>query len=208
MVENNRILESLLFEWENFHSIDHHKQKQSPEAKPNRQIKQQWSMVMIRDSVSRSDLSVFPPVDHENLHRQIEQPLRDPPSDSTLHPPPDAGRVVSSSCGRGIGEWLGIGAGILRAKIVGLGSYFGYRDGTIGKAFRSFRGVIDFATMVLLWWLCKRIWRMRRRKESVARLRMIIKEKDEKIVGLLNQIAEMNKVLVERHKLVASRPTH
>ncbi|KAK8574923.1 hypothetical protein V6N12_062600 [Hibiscus sabdariffa] len=70
----------------------------------------------------------------------------------------------------------------------------------IGRTFRSFRGIIDLATVVLLWWLCKRTWR---RKESAERLRMIIKEKDEKIVGLLNQIDEMNKVLVERHKLVA-----
>ncbi|KAK8493209.1 hypothetical protein V6N13_021455 [Hibiscus sabdariffa] len=208
MVENNRILESLLFEWENYHSVDHRKQKQPPQTKPNSQIKQQWSMVMIRDSVPHSDLSVFPPANHENLHRQIQQPQQNPPSDLTLLPPPDAGDVVSSSGGRGIGRWLGVGVGILRAKIVGLACYFGYKNGTIGRAFRSFRGVIDLATVVLLWWLCKRIWRLRRRKESAERLRMIIKEKDEKIVGLLNQIAEMNKVLVERHKLVASKPTH
>ncbi|GMI67387.1 hypothetical protein like AT5G61360 [Hibiscus trionum] len=208
MVENNRILESLLFEWENFHSIDHHKQKQSRQTKPNHQIKQQWSMVMIRDSVSHSDLSVFPPVDHENLHRQIQQPQQNPPSDLTLLPPSESSDVDSSPGGRGIGEWLGIGVGILRAKIVGLACYFGYKNGTIGKAFRSFRGVIDLATVVLVWWLCKRIWRLRRRKESAQMLRTIIKEKDEKIVGLLNQIAEMNKVLVERHRLVASKPTH
>ncbi|XVE56891.1 hypothetical protein DITRI_Ditri04bG0046800 [Diplodiscus trichospermus] len=210
MLENDRILESLLFEWEKFHSINHHKQNQSPKEKPNHQIKQQWSMVVIKDSLSHSDLSVFPPINHENLHHQIQQQQQqkhNPPSTSTLLLPSDASDVIPSSPDRRIGEWLRIGFAILRAKIVSLACYFGYKNGSIGMTFRSFRGVIDLAAAVLFWWFCKRLWRRRCRKESVEQLKMIIKEKDEKIVGLLNQIAEMNQVLVARHKALASKLT-
>ncbi|XVF50077.1 hypothetical protein PTKIN_Ptkin04bG0065500 [Pterospermum kingtungense] len=201
MVENDRILEGLLFEWENFHSINQQK------SKSNYQIKQQWSMVVIRDSLPHSDHSVFPPINHENLHHQIQQQPQqhNPLSVSTLSPPSDSAGVTPSSTARGIGEWLGIGIQILRAKIVSLACYFGFRNGTIGRAFPSFRGIINVAAVVLLWWLCKRVrWRSRR-KESVEQLKMIIKEKDEKIVGLLNQIAQMNQVLVARHKALASK---
>ncbi|XWS51161.1 hypothetical protein CRYUN_Cryun12cG0153600 [Craigia yunnanensis] len=209
MLENDRILESLLFEWEKFHSINHQKQKQSSKPKPNHQIKQQWSMVMIRDSLPHNDFSVFPPVNHENLHHQIQQQQQQqqPPFKSTILPPSDASDVIPSSADRGIGEWLGIGLQILRAKIVSLACYFGYKNGTIGRAFRSFQGVIGVAAVVLLWSLCKRIRRRRCRKESMERLKMIIKEKDERIVGLLNQIAQMNQVLVTRHKALASKLT-
>lgn len=67
----------------------------------------------------------------------------------------------------------------MRAKIVSLAGYFGFRNETIGRAFRSFGGVINVAAVVLLWWLWKRVWRRRCRKESAERLKMIIKEKDE-----------------------------
>ncbi|XVF11881.1 hypothetical protein REPUB_Repub08aG0065700 [Reevesia pubescens] len=209
MVENDRILEGLLLEWEKFHSINNHKQKQSSKPKPNHQIKQQWSMVMIRDSLPNSDFSVFPPINHENLHHQIQQQQQqhNPPCKSPLLPPSDASDVIPSSAVRGIGEWLTIGLQILRAKIVSLACYFGYEKGMIGRAFRSVRGVIGVAAVVLLCWLCKRVRRRKCRKESVEHLRMIIKEKDEKIAGLLNQIAQMNQVLVTRHKAIASKLT-
>ncbi|XP_022768798.1 uncharacterized protein LOC111312620 [Durio zibethinus] len=209
MVEYDRILEGLLFEWEKFHSINQHKEKQSSKPKSNHQIKEQWSMVMIRDSVSHNDLSVFPPINHENLHHQIQEQQQQqiPPIKSTLLPPSDASDVVPSSTDRGIGEWLGIGLQILRAKIVSLACYFGYRNGTIGRAFLSVRGVIGVAAVVLLWSFCKRVRRRQRRKESMLQLKTIIKEKDEKIAGLLNQIAQMNQVLVARHKALVSKLT-
>ena len=183
MLENDRILEGLLFEWEKFHSINHHKQKQSSKPKPNHQIKQQWSMVMIRDSLPHNDFSVFPPINHENLHHQIQQQQQQqqqqPPFKSTVLPPSDAGDVIPSSADRGIGEWLGIGLQILRAKIASLACYFSYKNGTIGRAFRSFRGVIGVAAVLLLWSLCKRVRRRQCRKDSKEQLKMIIKEKDE-----------------------------
>ncbi|XVF09023.1 hypothetical protein REPUB_Repub07fG0054800 [Reevesia pubescens] len=210
MLENDKILEGLLLEWEKFHSINYPKKKKSSKPKPNHQImQQQWSMVMIRDSLPHSDLSVFPPINHENLHHQIQQQQQqhNPASKSTLSPPSDASDVISSSADRGIGEWLGIGLQILRAKIDGLACYFGYKNGKIGRVFLSICGVFSVAAMVLFWWLCKRVRRRRSRKESVELLKMIIKEKDEKIVGLLNQIAQMNQVLVTRHKALASKLT-
>ncbi|XWS37323.1 hypothetical protein CRYUN_Cryun19dG0033100 [Craigia yunnanensis] len=167
MLENDRILEGLLFEWEKFHSINHHKQKQSSNPKTNHQIKQQWSLVMIRDSLPHNDFSIFPPINHENLHHQIQQQKQQqhPPSKSTLLPPSDASDVISSSTDRGIGKWLGIRLQILRAKIVSLACYFGCKNGIIGRAFRSLRGIIGVAAVVLLWSLCKRIWKRRCRKE-------------------------------------------
>ncbi|OMP06521.1 putative kinase [Corchorus capsularis] len=206
MVENNRILEGLLLEWENFHSIN---QKQSSKQKPNHQMKQQWSMVMIRDSLPQNDLSVFPPINHENLHRQNQQQQQhNPPPKSTLSPPSDARDITPSVAGRGIGDWLGTGLEILRAKIVSLACYFGYKDGKFGRAFGSFGRVIGVAAVVLLWWLCKRVRRRRCREENVEQLKMIIKEKDERIRGLLSQIAEMNEVLIARHKAIASKLTN
>ncbi|KAK8511742.1 hypothetical protein V6N13_029337 [Hibiscus sabdariffa] len=192
MLENDGILESLLFEWENLNSINHQKLEQSSKSKPNHQIQQQWSMVMIRDSLPQSELAIFPPINHENLHHQIQQQQHNPVSESPLLPPSAAVGVIQSTVvDRGIGDWLGTWLQISRAKIVSLAGYLGYENGTIGRAFRSFRGVIDVAVVVLLWWFCKRIRRRRCGEESVGRLKRIVKEKDEKIVGLLTQIAEM-----------------
>ncbi|GMJ05774.1 hypothetical protein HRI_004246600 [Hibiscus trionum] len=183
MLENDGLSESLLFEWDNLNSINHQNPEKSSKSKPNPQIKQQWSMVMIRDSLPRSDLAIFPPINHENLHHQ------NPLSESPLLPPSAAASVIQSSVvDRGIGDWLGIWLQISRAKIVSLAGYLGYENGTIGRAFRSFRGVVNVAAVLILWWFCKRI---RRGEGSVERLKRTIKEKDEKIVGLLNQIAEM-----------------
>lgn len=162
-------------------------------------------MVMIRDSLPHDDLSIFPPVDHENLPNQIQQ-QHNPPSSSTLSPPrPDASEVIPASAGGGIGEWLGIGLEILRAKMVSIACYFGYKNGTMGRAFGSLGRVIGVAVAAVLWWLCRR---RTCRKESVEQLKRSIKEKDEKIRGLLNQIAEMNQLLVARHKALASNRTH
>ncbi|MBA0773063.1 hypothetical protein Gotri_008365 [Gossypium trilobum] len=194
-------------------------------------------MVMIRDSLPQSDLSIFPPINHENLHYQIQQQQQNPVSEPSLLPPSGAGDVIQSSGDHGFGVWLGTLLQIVRAKIVTLACYFSYENGTIGRAFRSFRGIADVALLVLLWWLCKRIRRRRCGEESMERLKTIIKEKDEvryllkclsefkptnfspiklgqyyfglqslvgnafwiqcmlivqKIVGLLNQIAQMN----------------
>lgn len=49
-------------------------------------------------------------------------------------------------------------------------------------------------------------WLWRRRKKSgggerVERLKLLIKEKDEKILRLLEQIAKMNKALLTRHRI-------
>ncbi|KAL1068522.1 hypothetical protein V6Z11_D12G203600 [Gossypium hirsutum] len=90
MVETDGILESLLFEWENFNSI-------ASKSEPSQLIKQPRSMVMIRDSLPQSDLSIFPPINHENLHYQIQQQQQNPVSEPSLLPPSGAGDVIQSS---------------------------------------------------------------------------------------------------------------
>lgn len=58
-----------------------------------------------------------------------------------------------------------------------------------------------------VWWFWA-LWRRRRRcggggqeSESVDQLKLLIKEKDEKIIQLLEQIAQMNKLLLARYRI-------
>lgn len=48
------------------------------------------------------------------------------------------------------------------------------------------------------------VWRRRKKSgggERVERLKLLIKEKDEKILQLLEQIAKMNKALLTQHRI-------
>lgn len=100
--------------------------------------------------------------------------------------------------------WLDFGLEILRAKIMGVYSWF-CNNGDGRGVFCSFGPVAGVAVLVLWWWFFRRIKRGRRTRESVGHLKLIIKEKDEKISKLLHQIAQMNEVLVARHKVLASK---
>ncbi|KAK4844965.1 hypothetical protein QYF36_026564 [Acer negundo] len=71
-------------------------------------------------------------------------------------------------------------------------------NGAIRGLFGSAAGV---AVFVIWWWLRHR----RTQRESVDYLKLTIKQKDEKITQLLHQIAQMNQVLVARHKVLTSK---
>ncbi|CAN8298637.1 unnamed protein product [Cochlearia groenlandica] len=55
------------------------------------------------------------------------------------------------------------------------------------------------------WWMRVRARRRRVNGETTNHLRDTIKEKDERIVKLLHQIAQMNELLIKRHKDIVSR---
>ncbi|KAE8124383.1 hypothetical protein FH972_019277 [Carpinus fangiana] len=190
----------------------------------------EWSMVLIRDSPAHGDCSVFPPVNHENLHipshsqpcEEQQNPLSPSSSSSTspslsssssftlssslspsdsfdsdsLPAPPSDSRVKKAG---EVTSWIGIGLEVFRCKVVAVVSsfrnYVAYNRG----AFRSF-GPVAAVVALVVWTLFMRYRRRRRRAETVGRLVQIIKEKDEKITQLLHQIAQMNEVLLARHR--------
>ncbi|KAK0587048.1 hypothetical protein LWI29_016569 [Acer saccharum] len=126
-------------------------------------------MVTIRDS---DFSSIFPPINHENLHIQEEEHKHQNPSSTSKE------LIISG--------WL--------AKICNLLG----NNGAIRGLFGSAAGV---AVFVIWWWLRHR----RTQRESVHYLKLTIKQKDEKITQLLHQIAQMNQVLVARHKVLTSK---
>lgn len=196
MLQDDEIVGSLL---EQIHSITHPKQ---------------LSLITIRGSLEspkNDDVSVFPPVNHENLqipsHPTRDQRKQQDPStksSSSLSLPPSDFSADSSKEVKLVIGWLDFGLEILRAKIMSAYSWF-CNDGESRRVFDSFGPVAGVAVLVLWWWLCRRIKRGRRARESVEHLKLIIKEKDEKISKLLHQIAQMNEVLVARHKVLASK---
>ncbi|PON68932.1 hypothetical protein PanWU01x14_092490 [Parasponia andersonii] len=187
------------------------------------------TMVLIRDSLPNNDFSVFPPINHENLLSKEEQhhPFpQTPPAPPSLSFSPSSSSSLSSSSSfspsdsdasdpesplasdsrlkRSAEEnwWVAIGFEVLRSKLRRFASSaFGGNGAFRWKAWSFASGAGIAAVVVMLWSLC--MWaRLQRRQES---LRLIVKEKDEKINKLLHQIAQMNELLIARHRLLASK---
>ncbi|XP_011649918.1 uncharacterized protein LOC105434678 [Cucumis sativus] len=176
------------------------------------------SMVVIRDSPPKDDFSVFPPSKHENLQPpslqederessvsfqsnspsssfrsshssssfssfsfsddEASHPHSPKPSDSQIQKPMVASR------------WLLLGVQILRPRITAMAS-------TIwsNAAFWLFSPAGRIGLLVTLLWLYKRA-RKRRLRRSSEQLKMMIKEKDEKISHLMQQVAQLNRSLI------------
>lgn len=194
----------------------------------------EWSMVVIRDSPTHDDCSIFPPINHENLPISEQHPLSpsssslssssspsssspppnpfssssslsSSPSDSTASDPQPAPPPSSNSQVKRAGEvtrWIGVGLEVIRCKVFALVSSFRNYDATKG-AFWPFSPVA--AAAAVFWMLFVQARQRRRRMESKGRLLQAIKEKDEKITQLLHQIAQMNEVLVARHRDLTSK---
>lgn len=169
MVENGMILEGLS-QWE---QIESSKPQEITQSK-------QWSMVVIRDSLRRNDLSIFPPANHENLQISTQeiQKLQNPSSKSTLPSPceSDVSEVSPVPSDRGFTSWVDVAFRALRAKVISIPSLLGLARG----AFWSFHRVAGMATVVLIWWLRMRARRRRwQHRESIDHLKTVIREKDE-----------------------------
>lgn len=162
----------------------------------------EWSMVVIRDSPSPGDCSIFPPINHENLRIpshpcQEQQNLLSPssssssslasfsvssssPSLSTLSGPPSPSPLDSRVKEAGeVKSWIEIGLEVLRCKVSAVVSSFRNYDAAKPRRFWSFGAA---ATAVVLWMLFIRARRRQQGAESRDRLMQVIKEKDE--VGL------------------------
>ncbi|CAD5331106.1 unnamed protein product [Arabidopsis thaliana] len=70
------------------------------------------------------------------------------------------------------------------------------------KTIRSFYPVLAIA---IWWWMRVRARRKRVKGENMDHLRDVIKERDERIVQLLHQLAQMNELLLKHHKDIVSR---
>ncbi|KAI5330127.1 hypothetical protein L3X38_029524 [Prunus dulcis] len=181
------------------------------------------SMVAIRDTPlsSYNDCSVFPPINHENLHlpsqpnKQHSDPLSPSPSSPSLSSssssslssfsPSDSdesGPVSPLSSGTQVRKpgqgttWIGIRVEVVRSKLFAMASSFGFDK---VWCFASGAGMAAGVFILLSLYLRARQRRYRNH------LKLIVKEKDEKINKLLHQIAQMNEVLVARHRVLASK---
>lgn len=185
MVDNGVILEGISL-WEQIEAS-----KSKPQQSEITESKQ-WSMVVIRDSLRRNDLSVFPPANHENLQISAQQNQREQKSSpkKTVVIPKELNEISLVS-NQALTGWVDAAYRIWRAKINTIPTFLDAARG----AFCSYYPVAGIASVVVVWW-----WFGARRRsqqgESVDHLKMIIKEKDEKIIQLLHQIAQMNELLV------------
>ncbi|KAJ8753308.1 hypothetical protein K2173_019707 [Erythroxylum novogranatense] len=181
----------------------------------HRALSKQWSLVVLRhdSSNARDDLSVFPPINHENLtpstfdlHPDKKSLSESSTSAAVQFSSQDADYSSSSTPSvPAIPRWWGVAFEVLRSKVVHIGSYVRCNGGggecRNGVSFKLFGNVAFAAAMVVGWWLSVRVWRRRDRVEHLLR---IIVEKDEKILKLLNQIVQMNEVLLSRQRALTS----
>ncbi|CAL0307195.1 unnamed protein product [Lupinus luteus] len=175
------------------------------------------SMVLIRDT---NEFSVFPPNNHENLqifsnHNSIHESTSSPSSSSSSSSfsPSDSDSVspFNSQLRKGAHfvAWMSFGIHILRSKLYAIVSSF--RNSASERRVVSSIGVPAGVVVMLCWivmrfWWWVRKWRKKRSfKQNQIRLINTIKEKDEIIAKLLNQIAQMNELLIARHKALAAK---
>lgn len=165
-------------------------------------------MVVIKSSPSH-DCCVFPPINHEGLHNPSQynhQNQVTPEPSSSFSPSDDTADCPSSflpPCSRfrlhhNFSWWFGIGFEVLRSKVIGIVSSVQNSAASRGLVwpFASLSGVMTVVFLSLLYFRLRR--QQRRLEGSLDHLMLLIKEKDEKIIHLLHQIAQMNKVLLAR----------
>ncbi|KAK9278793.1 hypothetical protein L1049_028371 [Liquidambar formosana] len=172
----------------------------------------EWSMVVIRDSLS-DDCSVFPPINHEGLHissrhnhQNPECPSPSPSLPSLPSPSPspsdETGEDPQSSSPSNyrirlpvdVSRWFAIGLEVLRSKFLGIVPSFRY-NAAIGGSVWSFAPVAGLVTSLLLSLLYMRVRRRRHRRcleQSRDHLLLLIKERDEvRLIVLLQMFVKM-----------------
>lgn len=180
---------------------------QLPSSKIQKTLLREWSMVVIRDVQHHNDCSVFPPVNHENLHISSPSHQCDDISASPSSSSPSSSFPLSSSVSSfspsdidswglssslpsdslvqkigGFTGWVSIGLEILRSKLFAMVSL--YRNYAAKRSAIWSIGPAA-AAAVLSWWMYMRVWywlKQRTRRTQTRReshLMTIIKEKDE-----------------------------
>ncbi|KAL3640547.1 hypothetical protein CASFOL_015515 [Castilleja foliolosa] len=193
-----------------------------------------WSMVTIRNHLDNDNNNppiIFPPINHENLHISTEKILHvhadnqqhsfsDSISDSDLDsdsnssstfspsnssPSPPSPLVLASDLtvtpAYAAPGWFDSWMKILCAKVRLFCSSFVSSRGV----FLTFRSAA-FTAVLMAFLYFRRRRRMRNGEESKGRLIGIIKERDEKINQLLDQISRMNQVLLAFQRVPTSSP--
>ncbi|GMN54216.1 hypothetical protein TIFTF001_023345 [Ficus carica] len=165
-----------------------------------------WTMVVIRDSLPKTEFTVFPPTNHENLHPSLHNTVPVSPSlssssslasssSSSSFSPSDSDQsdpdspVASDSPIRRTDEarwWVRIGLEVMRCRILRLVSSFGGNGVVWWKAsfFGSSAGIAAAAAAavaVIIWSLYVRA-RQRRKMEN---LMVVVREKDQVSFSLL-----------------------
>lgn len=140
----------------------------------------EWSMVAISPNNDRS--SVFPPINHENLHLPSSPSLSSSSSSSlSSFSPSDSDESAlgpvsprkSDTHVRESGEfrnWVGIGVEVVRSKLLGIASSVGW-----AKVWSFSSGASIVAVVFMLWSFYLRARQRRYRNH----FKLIIKEKDE-----------------------------
>lgn len=139
----------------------------------------EWRRMVDSDLPPSPNDFLFPPIDHENLQIASQTPPS-PPS-----PQPFDSRL------RG---WISISFHILRSKLSSL-----MQRGPIWSI------GLPSAALLMSCWIFISIRKKITLTPNEARLVNIIKDKDRKIAKLLHQIAQMNEILIDRHKALVAK---
>lgn len=169
---------------------------QLPSSKIQKPLLRECSMVVIRDDVVQHhrDHSVFPPINHENLH--ISSPSLSPSTSSvSSFSPSDTdswGASSSSSPSDSPDQKIGgftasvsIGLEILRSKLFAVVSLYRNYGANRSAIWSIGSAAAAAAAAVLSWWMYMRVWwwlkKKTRRKQTRREFHLmnIIKEKDE-----------------------------
>ncbi|RDX80138.1 hypothetical protein CR513_39348, partial [Mucuna pruriens] len=150
----------------------------NPNPNPN-----DWSIHHNKDDL------IFPPIEHENL--KISSSDSDSDSDSDEHIPQSPPPPFHSQL-RG---WTAFALQMLRSKLSS------FRN---TGPFWSF-GLPAAALLISFWIIISTIRKKKTLTSNELRLINIIKDKDWKIAQLLHQIAQMNEILIDRHKALAAK---
>ncbi|KAJ4835584.1 hypothetical protein Tsubulata_008873 [Turnera subulata] len=166
----------------------------------------EWQMVLLTNNNSSSNNLTrdhpvlpksFPPPPPESL--TPESPSRDQPTSDASTCDKEGGEIIRSDSKAKAGSEV---AKLLRTASVWIGSRVRYYV-VSRSGFCSFALVTFVAGLVLLYSRVRR-WRQWLKEEN-NRLILIVKEKDQKIKELLDQIAQLKKNLSSRHKIPVIR---
>ncbi|XP_004508716.1 uncharacterized protein [Cicer arietinum] len=195
--------------------INHHHHHVTTPVNVNRN---ELPMVIISDNKD----DVFPPINHENLHLFTNHETLKSQSQSQSSPSSSSSPSFSTSdCetwgdyssfsspfdsqlrkGGGFIGWLSIGLRILRSKLISTVYYFRNRSSHGGAIWSFGLPAVVITVIVLLRWKKSRTKNL---TPNEIHLMKIIMEKDGKIAQLLHQIAQMNEMLVDRHKALTAK---
>lgn len=188
-------------DWESLHS-NHYYSSPSSSSSPNLSPPQ--------ITPHHHDLAIFPPVNHEGLPIPPPPPPPPPPYAplSLSNSDPDSGSSSPPPLRNHshFVKWFDFALHLWNSKLLSAITHLRSRG-----FFSSLRPMTATASfLVFLWFWVYRLRRWRRKRwcggeESVEQLKRVIKEKDEKIIQLLEQIAQMNRVLLARYKIPVLR---